>query len=192
MNADIRCEKSTVEVVGIDTVVEDPENLRSHPDQNLAAIVASLETFGQQKPIVVDADGVVRAGNGTLAAAKVLGWQEIAIVRSELPEGEAKAYAVADNRTTDLSAFDREALAVALSQLEAEPSVLAATGFADGDLAELLTLAEELVTKGAGELEQEQPAITLSVNHVSQGDKDDIVGRINDALVGTGLRAIAY
>jgi len=40
----------------------------------LEQIKASLRRFGQQKPIVVDATNVVRAGNGTLAAAKALGW----------------------------------------------------------------------------------------------------------------------
>lgn len=55
----------------------DPANARKHSDKNLAAIKASLTRFGQQKPIVIDSSGVVRAGNGTLAAAKALGWAEI-------------------------------------------------------------------------------------------------------------------
>lgn len=69
------------ETVSIDSLVFDPANVRKHPEKNLATIKASLLRFGQQKPIVVDANGVVRAGNGTLAAAKALGWKEIRIVR---------------------------------------------------------------------------------------------------------------
>ena len=51
---------------------EDPANARTHSERNIDAIVASLRRFGQQKPIVVDSNGVVRAGNGTLVAAKAL------------------------------------------------------------------------------------------------------------------------
>jgi ParB-like chromosome segregation protein Spo0J len=50
----------------------DPANVRKHGEQNLAAIKASLTRFGQQKPIVVNRDGVVVAGNGTLMAARAL------------------------------------------------------------------------------------------------------------------------
>ena len=72
------------ETVPIDSLSFDPANVRKHGERNLATIKASLLRFGQQKPIVVDANGVVRAGNGTLAAAKALGWKEIAVVRSTL------------------------------------------------------------------------------------------------------------
>lgn len=54
-----------------------PKNARKHSKRNLDVIKKSLETCGQQKPIVVNADNVVLAGNGTLAAAKALGWNEI-------------------------------------------------------------------------------------------------------------------
>ena len=60
------------ERVPIDSVQFDPANVRRHGEKNLATIKASLARFGQQKPLVVDADGVVRAGNGTLVAAKAL------------------------------------------------------------------------------------------------------------------------
>ena len=44
----------------------DPANARKHSERNIESIMASLRRFGQQKPIVVDKSGVVRAGNGTL------------------------------------------------------------------------------------------------------------------------------
>jgi ParB-like chromosome segregation protein Spo0J len=54
----------------------DPNNARKHSQRNLDAIAASLKQFGQRKPIVVHR-GVVLAGNGTVEAAKTLGWTEI-------------------------------------------------------------------------------------------------------------------
>jgi len=53
----------------------DPSNARNHPTKNLDAIKGSLAKFGQQKPIVIDKNNVVIAGNGTLEAAKAR-WQK--------------------------------------------------------------------------------------------------------------------
>ena len=118
------------ELVPIDSLTFDPSNVRKHGEQNLATIKASLNRFGQQKPIVVDANGVVRAGNGTLMAAKALGWKEIAVVRSTLAGSEATAYAIADNRTAELAEWDDGALKQTLAALQIEDEDLAiATGF---------------------------------------------------------------
>lgn len=54
-------------------LVLDPANARSHDERNLAAIRDSLARFGQQKPIVVAADGTVLAGNGTRAPSTATG-----------------------------------------------------------------------------------------------------------------------
>lgn len=108
----------------------DPANVRTHNEKNLDAIKASLLRFGQQKPIVIDSSGVVRAGNGTLAAAKALGWDEIDCVESELTGAEATAYAIADNRTAELAEWDEAALTAVLQSLEHEDAaLLEAAGF---------------------------------------------------------------
>ena len=118
------------ELVPIDSISLDPANLRRHPTRNLAAIVESLKRFGQQRPILVDAAGIVRAGNGTLMAAKQLGYKEIEIIRSELKGSEATAYAIADNRTAELAEWETDALAQTLSALQMEDEKLfEATGF---------------------------------------------------------------
>jgi len=93
-------------------------NARVHDERNIKAIADSLATFGQQKPIVIASDGVVIAGNGTLQAALRLGWSEIAVVELDVPSSDplSRAYAIADNRTNDLSSFSRDAL---LSEIDA-------------------------------------------------------------------------
>jgi len=123
------------ELVKIETLVFDPANARKHGEKNLSAIKSSLQRFGQQKPIVVDANGVVRAGNGTLAAAKALGWKEIAIVRSPLSGSEATAYAIADNRTSELAEWDDDVLSQTLAALQIEDEELAtSTGYSTDEL----------------------------------------------------------
>lgn len=86
---------------------EDARNTRHHADRSIDAIAASLEKFSQRKPIVVQRDGmIVRAGNGTLRAARKLGWTEIAAVVVDESDVQATAYAIADNRTAELSDWD--------------------------------------------------------------------------------------
>ena len=83
---------------------EDPGNARKHGERNQASIKASLEDFGQQKPVVCLADGTVIAGNGVLAAARELGWAELAAVTFTDDDVAAiRAFAVADNRTAELA-----------------------------------------------------------------------------------------
>ena len=127
------------ELVPIASLSLDPANVRRHPEKNIQSIIASLKRFGQQKPIVVDANGIVRAGNGTLMAAKQLGYTEIAIVRSPLKGSEATAYAIADNRTAELAEWDEGSLAEQLAALQIEDEELAlATGFDEADIDALL------------------------------------------------------
>ena len=121
------------ESVPISTLHADPVNARLHSRRNLDVIRASLKRFGQQKPIVVDAAGIVRAGNGTLEAAKSLGWKAINIVRTELRGAEASAYAIADNRAGELAGWDESVLSAALADDE-----IGDVGFTDEELAELL------------------------------------------------------
>ena len=116
----------------------DPANVRKHGDQNLAAIKASLVRFGQQKPIVVNQDGVVVAGNGTLMAARALNWTTIKAIRTNLAGSEATAFAIADNRTAELAEWDESALHQQLAAIAIDDEeLLAATGFDEKELAKL-------------------------------------------------------
>jgi hypothetical protein len=128
-----------IESVSIDSLSLDPANARLHSPRNLEAIKSSLARFGQQKPIVVDANNVVRAGNGTLAAAKALGWKEIKIVRTKLANSEATAYAIADNRTGELAEWDEDLLADLLRE-----DSIGDVGFDADEISDLLGEPDEV------------------------------------------------
>ena len=101
-------------------LIPDAHNLRLHPARNHDALLASIKAFGIRKPIVAHAESkVVYAGNETLACAVELGIAEIPVawIPKDVPEIECRAYAVADNRTTDLSAFNPNALGDFLVEL---------------------------------------------------------------------------
>jgi ParB-like chromosome segregation protein Spo0J len=120
----------------------DPHNARRHSPRNLRAIAASLRAFGQQKPIVAGPDGVVLAGNGTLEAARTLGWSHVAVVRSTLAAAQGRAFALADNRTAELAEWDHAVLAEELAALAQAPGLEATvSGFSRRDIAQ--TLAEQ-------------------------------------------------
>jgi DNA modification methylase len=120
-----------IETVSIASLTPDPVNARKHDARNLQAIENSLLKFGQRKPICVTPDSIVVAGNGTLEAAKNLGWTEIAIART--PVGwsweQIRAFALADNRTAELAEWDDKVLADQLLELDANGWELEELGF---------------------------------------------------------------
>jgi len=117
-------------------------DLTAHPRNprrgNVEAIRASLERFGQQRPILALPDGTVVAGNHTLRAAVDAGWTHIAVVRSDLTQAEVEAYLLADNRTGDLGEYEDKMLAELLKPYY-DADALNGTGYERDDVEELLT-----------------------------------------------------
>ena len=106
---------------------------------NVQVIVESLARHGQYRPIVVRAKTFeVLAGNHTLAAAKELGWEEIAATFVECTDDEAARIVLVDNRAADLGSYDDELLVELLGNLES----LEGTGYDDDDLDFLRALGE--------------------------------------------------
>jgi ParB-like chromosome segregation protein Spo0J len=109
----------------------DPENVRKHSLKNLEAIKESLRLFGQVKPIVLDGDQTVVAGNGTVSAARELGWENINAI--ELPKdwdkNKIKAFAIADNRTAELAEWEVSLLNTQLEELKEFGYELSDLGF---------------------------------------------------------------
>ena len=146
-----------IETVKIEDLKPDPKNVRRHPARNLETVKNSLRRFGQQKPLVVNSENIIVAGNATWEAAKSLGWTEINITRTELRGSDARAYSIVDNKTTDLSEFDNDELENALQELTAEDFDLGDLGFDENALAELF-----LVPKIIENEIPEPPAIPIT------------------------------
>lgn len=126
------------ESVDINALVFDPSNARLHSNKNLDAIKGSLTKFGQQTPIVIDENGIVLKGNGTLAAAKGLGWQRIWVIRASLNSVQKAAYSIADNRASELATWDGDVLAKTILSLRDEDFGLGEIGFDDLDIDKIL------------------------------------------------------
>lgn len=128
----------------LDELKADPANARRHTEDNLRAIAASLEEFGQQRPAVVRADGTVLAGNGMVEAARRLGWHALAVIvaPAEWSDDQARAFALADNRTAELAGWDEAALLASLDALDGT-ALLEASGFDATALDDLRAKFEE-------------------------------------------------
>lgn len=124
--------------IPISELSSDPANLRVHPEDQIIRLVSILKRFGQQLPLIIDANNVVRSGNARLEAARRLGWEKVQVVRSDLSGSDLTAFAIADNKAPDGSSFDAEALAATLSALRAEDYDLTAVGFSASEYAKLI------------------------------------------------------
>lgn len=121
-----------IESVAIKSLTLDPENARTHSQKNIDAIAGSLNTFGQRRPLVVWGD-IVIAGNGTVEAAKSIGWEKIEITRvpADWSHDQARAYALADNRTAELAEWDSNLLADHLIDLDSTGFDVSDWGFVE-------------------------------------------------------------
>lgn len=115
----------------------DPKNPRLHNQKQIRQIARSIEAFGFNVPILINAEMQVVAGHGRLQACKLLGLTEVPTIRLEhLTETQARAFLVADNRLTEISVWDQRLLGEqfkALSILELDFGV-DVTGFEVGEI----------------------------------------------------------
>ncbi len=123
----------------IDTLQFDPKNARKHGEKNLEAIKSSLLKFGQRMPIVVQKDGmIVRAGNGRLQSAKELGWTHIAAVVVDESDVDAVAFAITDNRTSELAEWNSDVLVDHLKDLVGDDYNMVPFGWDSDELGSLI------------------------------------------------------
>jgi hypothetical protein len=123
-----------LEIVKIDDLIEDQDNARHHPEDNIKSIAKSLEEFGQQTPIVINQQGLIIKGNGTVRAAKSIGWTELRAIRTKLTETRALAYSLVDNKSSDLAKWDEDQLTINLDKInEIDDLDMADFGFSDDD-----------------------------------------------------------
>ena len=122
------------------------KNSRTHSDEQIAQIAASIKEFGWTNPILVDGSNGIIAGHGRLMAARKLGFKEVPTIElADLTETQKKAYIIADNRLALNAGWDNEMLTIELNDLLADGFALEILGF---DTKELDALLEPEVVEG--------------------------------------------
>jgi DNA modification methylase len=102
----------------ITDLTPNPRNPRKHSRAQVRAIARSIEAFGFNAPILIDKSGQIIAGHGRYEAAVLFGLEQIPVISLEhLGKEQARAYMLADNKLTDRSSWNDEALALHLKEL---------------------------------------------------------------------------
>jgi hypothetical protein len=118
-------------------------NSRTHSDEQVAQIAASIKEFGWTNPILVDGTNGIIAGHGRLLAARKLGYTEVPTIElADLTETQKKAYIIADNKLALNAGWDEQMLAIELGELADLNFDLELTGFNSKELQLLLDIAE--------------------------------------------------
>jgi hypothetical protein len=125
----------TIEPMAVARLRPSARNARTHSKKQIRQIADSIARFGFTNPILIDGDGIVVAGHGRLEAAKLLGWQQVPVLRlASLDATERRAYALADNKLALNAGWDRAALAVELQALADVTFDAEVTGFSCAEI----------------------------------------------------------
>ena len=123
----------------VDRLIPYACNPRTHSENQVAQIAASIREFGFTNPILVDTNADIIAGHGRLLAARKLNLSTVpVIVLDHLNETQKRAYVIADNRLALNAGWDDELLSIELAALREADFNLGLTGFEDEELARLL------------------------------------------------------
>jgi len=132
-----------VEQRKIEALIPYVNNSRTHSDEQVAQIAASVREFGWTNPILVDGQNGIIAGHGRLAAARKLGLTEVpVIVLDHLSEAQKKALVIADNKLASNAGWDDEMLRLELGDLQEMGFDATIAGFTTEELDALLNVTE--------------------------------------------------
>lgn len=133
-----------IERIAVETLLPYAKNSRTHSDEQVAQIAASIKEFGFNNPILIDKENTIIAGHGRLMAARRVGMADVPCIRlGHLTETQRKAYIIADNRLALNAGWDNEVLSLELSELLEDDFDLDLLGFEADELDALLGNEDE-------------------------------------------------
>lgn len=156
-----------IEVIPVDLVTPYFGNARTHSDEQIAQIAASIQEFGFCNPILVDRGNVVIAGHGRLAAALSLGLREVPCLRLDrLDDAQRRAYILADNKLAENAGWDHSMLRLELVDLRDEGFDLGLIGFSDEELDALLKIDDP----GSDKDDEDEPEFALTITSTDEAE----------------------
>ena len=123
----------------VSSLIPYARNSRTHSDEQVAQIAASIKEWGWTTPVLTDEEGMIIAGHGRVLAARKLGLKEIPVmVATGWTDAQKKAYVLADNQLALNAGWDMDLLKVEVQELDGLDFDLDLIGFDDKTLAGLL------------------------------------------------------
>ena len=136
---DIKWPADQVERRKVSELIPYARNSRTHSDEQVAQIAASIREWGWTTPVLCDDKGGIIAGHGRVMAARKLGLPDVPVmVATGWSEAQKKAYVLADNQLALNAGWDIDLLKVEVGDLNLEGFDLSLIGFDDKLLSDLL------------------------------------------------------
>src|SRR5688572_12887313 len=191
----------SVQYWSIDRLIPYARNARTHSEEQVAQVAASIVEFGWTNPILVAASGVMLAGHARLSAARRLAMTEVpVIVLDHLSETQRRALVLADNQLALNAGWDDAMLRVELEALGEAGFDLELVGFSEDELAEILREPEQTfegLTDEDAVPEEQEKVVTVANDVWLMGDHRLLCGdaasldAIHTVLAG-GLADMAF
>lgn len=143
-------------------------NAKTHSDEQISQVAASIKEFGFLAPIIVSKDNTILCGHGRFYAAQRLGLSKVPCIKEEyLTESQKRAYIIADNKLTENGGWDNEMLAIELSDLLDDGFDIGLTGFDENEIADLFGADD---TSGVQDDDYDLSAALDKASFVKRGD----------------------
>jgi ParB family transcriptional regulator, chromosome partitioning protein len=157
-----------LESIAIEKLIPYARNSRTHSDEQVAQIAASIKEFGFTNPVLIDNEDGIIAGHGRVMAARKLGLKDIPCLRlGHLSETQKRAYVIADNKLALNSGWDGEMLKLELHELDGNIN-LSLLGFTVPELTIAMGFGADFepgTEDDQGKLDQKDPIICPACSH---------------------------
>ena len=128
-----------IEIWSVDRLIPYIANARTHSEEQIAKVAASILEFGFTNPILVDGNDGIIAGHCRLTAARKINLDNVpVVVLDHLSDAQRRAYILADNKLALDSGWDEDLLSAELERLQEDEFDLDVIGFSDEELSDLL------------------------------------------------------
>lgn len=152
----------------LDMLLPYARNARTHSEEQVAQVAASIVEFGWTNPVLVDGEKGIIAGHGRVLAARKLGMNEVPVIElSHLSETQKRAYIIADNKLALNAGWDEELLKVELDALRDVDFNIDLTGF---NLKEIEDLFPDEEPANTGNTDEDAVPAEQSVTVSQAGD----------------------
>ena len=153
-----------VERRSVESLIPYARNARTHSDEQVAQIAASIKEWGWTTPVLVDEDGQIIAGHGRVMAARKLGIEDIPVmIAAGWTEAQRRAYVLADNKIALNSGWDMDLLKVELQDIGEMSFDLEKIGFGVGEMAALFD--EPVLKEGSETSSKELDPDAYTLDH---------------------------
>jgi len=182
-----------IQKMPVEALIPYARNSRTHSDEQVAQIAASIKEWGFTTPVLVDESGQIIAGHGRVMAARKLALSEVPVlIASGWTDAQKRAYVIADNKLALNAGWDQELLGLEIADLDQLGFDLGLTGFSDEEIkafsfGDESVALDEMPTLPEGEREPfQQKTFTLHDEQAAIVDDAVTLARTSP-IVDTGL-----